>query len=238
MYPPRCPLCERIVKFSGTACPSCRGRLRVVVEPTCEVCGRPLQPGTGPYCEDCLQIEHSFDRGVSAYRYEGEIVRALYRLKYQNKREYAMFFAREALRLCGGRLESWNVQAVMPVPIHKSRRRTRGYNQAEWIARPVAEALALRIDVRSAVRVRATKALKECGRRQRRLLLEGAFLLREDMPDYETVLLVDDIYTTGATADALARQLKRRGVSNVYLLTAAIGSGGENSSCERMAELL
>ncbi|MFR7992023.1 MAG: double zinc ribbon domain-containing protein [Lachnospiraceae bacterium] len=58
LYPPRCPLCERIVKYSGTACPSCRGRLRVVAEPTCEVCGRPLQPGTGPYCEDCLQIEH------------------------------------------------------------------------------------------------------------------------------------------------------------------------------------
>ena len=52
------------------------------------------------------------------------------------------------------------------------------------------------------------------------------------------MLLVDDIYTTGATADALARQLKRRGVLNVYLLTAAIGPGGENSSCERMAELL
>lgn len=122
-------------------------------------------------------------------------------------------------------IRGWGPDLIMPVPLHKRRRRKRGYNQAGILGRRLGRLLGIRVDDKSLVRRAYTDPQKKLGRRERKKNLRNAFALKESFKPVPAVLLVDDIYTTGNTIDAVSEVLKKKGVEKVYFLTISIGQG-------------
>lgn len=185
-------------------------------------CGKGLSREEREFCRDCEEHRHYFCRGRSLYRYES-VAGALFRLKYQGRQEYADFFAEELCRHLGNDIRSMKADVMIPVPLHKSRFRKRGYNQAAVIGR----ALAMRLDIPfcedMVIRCKNTIPQKQLSLSERQNNLKRAFKLSGNDVKSNTVIIVDDIYTTGSTADALSKVLMEGGVQQVYVVTLAAG---------------
>lgn len=237
VYPRRCPICDGILSAEEPyICRSCAGRVRFIHGPVCMQCGAPLEgqewddphlPGNSgedsrELCRKCAAADHVFRQGYAPFLYRGDIRRSLMRLKYGNRAEYARFFGK-ALAVYGKPwLEQWDIQRIIPVPVHPSRERKRGYNQAAEIARELGKQVHIPVDEESVCRVRHTTPQKELTRQMRRRNLEGAFQIRPGARLPDRVLVVDDIFTTGATVDELARTLMESGVREVCAACASI----------------
>ena len=122
-------------------------------------------------------------------------------------------------------IRGWGPDLIIPVPLHKRRRRKRGYNQAGILGRRLGRLLGIRVDDKSLLRRVYTDPQKKLGRLERKKNLRNAFALKESFKPVPVVLLVDDIYTTGNTIDAVSEVLKKKGVEKVYFLTISIGQG-------------
>lgn len=217
----------------------CRDRLAVIREPVCLRCGRPLASERGEYCGDCarlsagknrgLTMEKGFVQGRSLFLYRGPVRAMLYRFKYANRREYGSFFAYAALRLWREWLTEADPEVIVPVPMYDPKRRRRGYNQAAVFARELSRLTGIPWDGRYVRRVRDTKPMKDLDDLQRKNNLKNAFQIRNKGVKYNRILLVDDIYTTGTTAEAVTEVLRRSGTLTVYFMSISIGKG--LSSC-------
>lgn len=145
--------------------------------------------------------------------------------KYQHKKEYLQYFAAAAAETFGAELLARSIDALVPVPVHAERRRVRGYNQAEVLCRFLSPRLGeIPVVTDFLQRTKKTKAQKELGEHARVLNLQNAFCLKHLYTDIKTVLLVDDIYTTGATLEACTEVLLQSGVQKVYGLCICAGN--------------
>ncbi|MFR2470930.1 MAG: ComF family protein [Lachnospira sp.] len=228
LYPPACPICgkPRVVKNKKRLdiCPWCLDKITYVDEPTCIKCGKALDDDR-EYCQDCMKTEHIYDQAVSLYEYSDGIKQSIYRFKYHNKREYAAIYAREIERMCGMVIRAWRPDVIIPVPIHESKLKQRGYNQAELIADELSGSMGIPINNKYIMRIRKTTPMKELSNEERVKNLQNAFQICNNSIRYNKVLIVDDIYTTGATVDACARCFKESGTDKVYVVTLCIGKG-------------
>jgi len=224
LFPRRCPVCDRPVKPAGKKiCDVCREKLRYVSGAYCMKCGKPLSGETAEYCMECRQKKHEFVQGMSLYEYESAAA-SIYRFKYAKRREYAEFFGEELSERFGEMIRKWNVDALIPVPIHKTRKRERGYNQAELLAQQLGRRTGLPVVSDLLVRCRKTTPQKELNALQRQNNLKKAFKISQNDVKLSTIIVIDDIYTTGSTVDEMTKILKQAGVGKVYVLTLAIGS--------------
>ena len=228
VYPPRCPLCDKVLARPGF-CDKCRKKITFISGRLCMKCGK-MVCDDREYCNDCEAIAHRFSTARSVYLYEGEMKNIMYRFKYSGRRDYAEVFADDAYRICCSWLSFVKPDIVMPVPMFSKKKRKRGYNQAEDIAYSLTRKLAstgsrkdILTDNKSLVRVKDTKALKTMNPSERRLTLSGAFQYRGSGVKSKKILLVDDIYTTGATIDACADALLNAGAMEVSALTVCTG---------------
>lgn len=228
-YPPACPICgkPRPIKDGVRLlmCPVCKDKISYIEEPRCLKCGKKIQSDETEYCTDCKKQTHFYDRAVSVYEYSDAVKKSIYDFKYHSRREYAKAYAIEMTRQCRDIIKLWNPDIIMPVPIHSSKLKTRGYNQAELIARELGKNLGLDVDAESLSRIRKTIPMKELHHEERIKNLKNAFQVSQNIVKYKKVLIVDDIYTTGATLDACAMCLKESGVGEVYGITLCIGRG-------------
>lgn len=223
VYPRRCPGCDGILEQTERyLCRSCAKKLHPILGAVCKKCGKPVDE-QDEFCHDCKKTRHSFDRGFAPYCYHGELEASLMRFKYEGRREYAGFYAHAAFCYTGRKILARSPEVMIPVPIHPARKRTRGYNQAEVFAKKLSREFQIPEDAHCIRRVRKTRPQKDLNPLERRKNLEGAFQLEKQgtMP-YRRILLVDDIYTTGSTVDALASLLKQNGAEQVDFLCAAI----------------
>ncbi len=143
--------------------------------------------------------------------------------KNGGRREYADWYARAIWNQYGKELEGWGVDALVPVPLHRSRLRKRGYNQAEVLAGKLANYMNKPMWPKALVRTKKTTAQKYLGAGERNRNLESVFAPGSQSVDGKVVLLVDDIYTTGGTAQACTQVLLGRGAKAVYLVNLCIG---------------
>lgn len=224
-YPPRCPVCDEVPEPGREICPGCRERAVRAAEPVCKRCGKPLESERGEYCRDCTGRKHQYRQGKAVFIYQEGIRQSLYRFKYGNRREYAGFYAREAARLYRKWVEKNSIEVIVPIPMYPAKQRRRGYNQAEVFARALGRELGLPVETGMVSRVRDTVPQKELNDRERRHNLKNAFQLAPDIVKYSQILLVDDIYTTGSTVDAVAEVLLSAGVENIYFICISIGVG-------------
>ena len=227
LYPPRCPVCDRILPFrSGVVCDACLQELPYIGEEYCLKCGKPLRKKGIEYCKDCSRIRHAFEENRALFFYDDRMKRSLYRLKYAGRREYADTFARLVAERLGDYIRSTKADCIVAIPLHKSRLRKRGYNQAELFAKSLSARVGIPYQKSCAKRVRATLPQKGLNPLQRQENLKKAFIIRQNDVKSKIVLLVDDIYTTGSTLDAMAGELLAAGARKVYGLTIAIGRDG------------
>ncbi len=223
VFPPICPVCNKIAS-SGRICPGCERKLSPVDGPLCEKCGKSVDEGER-FCTDCRIGSHLYDEGCAAFEYDEYMSESMYRFKYNGKREFADWYAAAMASKLTTKIRAWKPQVIIPVPVHKSRLKKRGYNQAYLIAKELSEHLSIPVRDDLTSRVTDTKVQKELGAASRQNNLKKAFNVTPNVVKYESVLIVDDIYTTGATIDALAGALKAAGVRKVYFATVCIGRG-------------
>ena len=221
LYPPRCPVCEKI--SAGGICPECRKKIQFIQKDYCMKCGKLLDHAQDEYCRDCRRRRHVFVRNRALLSYRGPVKLSLYQMKYGNRREYAVTYGQEMAKMFGPWIYHTGITRIVPIPLHASRKRKRGYNQAEWIARAMVKELKLPVDTRLLYRIRRTKPQKKLDDRQRKQNLKNAFEVRKKIDSRERILLVDDIYTTGSTVDAAAGCLQNALGCQVYVAVIAIG---------------
>ena len=225
IFPRRCPVCFDIVEPRGALiCPQCAGKLSPVKDPVCKKCGKAVEHERMEYCVDCSRRQRSFEYNLAVFQYNDCASRSMSAVKYKSKREFLDFYEEAAWQRFGKRLRHMNPQAVVPVPVHPGRRKTRGFNQAEILAGKLASRLQVPMCPRALRRVKNTAPQKELDPSQRLKNLEKAFAPGRLPGRVERVLLVDDIYTTGSTLETCARTLKAMGVKKVFTLTIFVGS--------------
>ena len=226
LYPRRCPVCHCIPEKRGQKiCGGCKERLKPVAGPRCYKCSKPLRDPGQEYCQNCRSRSHLFEQGIGIFPYSTLLQESLYRLKYGKRQEYGTFYGELAAFYARKQIENWQIQRIVPIPLHRKRMEKRGYNQAELIADAVGKQTGLPVEKKLLQRRINTKPQKDLDPLQRRLNLKDAFIAKFDMQG-ENILLTDDIYTTGATIDEAAGALKRAGAGRIYFLVVAIGGDG------------
>lgn len=220
LYPRRCPVCDRIASPWGEKiCLDCLKRLKLLEAPWCMQCGKKLE-GSGEYCRDCGPGKHSYVRGRALYEY-GSAAMSIYRFKYGGRQEYADFFGEQIAEYLGDFLRAVRPEGLVPIPLHADRRAKRGYNQAELLAREIGARSGLPVYSDWLVRVKNTTPQKQLSPKERQNNLKKAFHISRNDVKLKTVIIVDDIYTTGATIDEAAKVLMQAGVERVYFVVLA-----------------
>lgn len=234
LFPKRCPVCDEILEPEEAKTGihyACESKLYPILGAVCMHCGRPIgdesHEKVKEYCYDCLEKGYHLDSVISQakslYLYKGAIKKSMYRFKYSNKREYAVFFAQRAVAQYAGWMKKAGIDVIIPVPMYSGKQRKRGYNQAEVFAEQLSKYTGVPMAANLVCRVRDTAPQKQLTSAQRRNNLKNAFQIRENVVQYSCAMVVDDIYTTGSTAEAVAQQLIKRGLHRVYLITVCIG---------------
>ena len=222
VLPPRCPACRVIVDGDGRFCLDCWQQLAFITAPQCAVCGTPFghDRGAGAECGACLAEPPRFDTARAALAYGGPARTVLLAMKHGDRQHLARVMAPHMARAAGDMLGPGVV--LVPVPLHRWRLWRRGFNQAALLAQELARLSGAATDVDALVRVKATKPSAGMGRKARADNVRGAFRVaaRERVKGRD-IVLVDDVLTTGATADACARHLRRAGARSVHVLTFA-----------------
>jgi len=214
VFPPRCVGCGR---EGGYLCSMCRRSIPLLASPVCVRCGRFVS--AQGLCVHCPSEPHAYDGIRSVAKFEGPLRDAIHAFKYEGLR---------TLRGTLGELlaEGWTRfqppgDVLVPVPLHARRMRERGYNQSLLLARELARHTGIPVLETALVRIRATVPQVGLDIQQRRANVIGAFHVCNDEIRDRAVLLIDDVYTTGATIDACAEALRATGALSIWALTLA-----------------
>ena len=224
LYPPRCPICDRCIPSDELICEECAKLIRPIEEECCKKCGKTLADKDRIYCFDCSKKIHYFDRNYALFEYK-DIKKSLYRFKYAGRAEYGRYYAYIAYKELGTLLSGMKADAIVPVPIHSKRKRNRGYNQAEEFAKYLSDYIKVPVMNDLVIRKKKTLPLKNLSGKERINNLKRAFIIARNDVKLKTIIIVDDIYTTGATFDTLSVVLRGTGIEKIYCLTVAVGKG-------------
>ncbi len=221
IYPPMCAGCGR----PGTRwCSDCTQKAVIITPPYCEICGNRL--ATKGICRRCKDSRPPYKALRSWAYFYGPVRNALHHLKYRRDVALGEILARPMIEcfLAGG----WQVDMVIPVPLGVARYAERGYNQAALLARPLALSCGLKYAPKALSRTRETRSQVGLGVEQRRENVAGAFMAQESIISGKSILVVDDVATSGATLEACASALLNVGADTVYCLTLARAMGNDS----------
>ncbi|MCS7223518.1 MAG: ComF family protein [Armatimonadetes bacterium] len=233
LYPPRCGVCDTF--WEQPICPSCREGWEFVEPPYCLWCGQPFPkvPQPSPLCGQCLRGRFRFDGARPAVRYSGVGRQTIHSLKFRRKARLAIPMGQvmadllvRMLQKDNGLLpEPWQTpEIIVPVPLHPKVYRLRGFNQAEHLAREVAKGSCAAIETDIVVQARLTRSQATLSASERWDNVRGAFAVtRPELVKGKTILVIDDVMTTGATVNEIARVLKEAGAQRVYVIAFARG---------------
>jgi ComF family protein len=221
VLPPRCPGCGEIVDGDDRFCAACFGELQGLGPPQCACCGLPLphEGDAAARCGACLAEPPPFAHARAPFAYGGPARQLVLGLKHGRRLPLARMMARAMLRVAGDLPDD---AVIVPVPSHRWRLWQRGFNQAATLARQLARQSGRQLAVDALDRIKPTPSTKGLGRRARRKNVAGAFIVaRPEQIRGRTVILVDDVMTTGATVAACAAKLTNAGARHVAVLTYA-----------------
>ncbi len=224
LYPPVCAICRANIRGGQHLCDQCETKAVRIVAPFCQTCSEPFDGAiTGAFtCANCAHRTIHFDAAVAAYRSRGIVREIVHDFKYGRQIHLRHLVARWLYAaLDDERLREHRFDIIVPVPLHPTRERERGFNQASLLA----ESLSAQISTPSKPvleRIRYTTTQTALDRAERMENLHNAFRLRKNADVRGLrVLLIDDVLTTGSTLSECARVLKRAGATSVHAATAA-----------------
>lgn len=225
IFPPLCHICRSFLPDAGEihVCRSCRDRMPLVISPVCPLCGIPFT-GTGQdhICGRCLTDPPYFDCARAHLLYQGVARDLIHSFKYQYKTHLRRPLALLALESLTGFINGQQPDIIVPVPLHRSRLRSRGFNQAVLLGNIFSSRLSLPLLVDALARTRQTEPQIELSADQRRSNVKGAFTCTRpaDIAG-KRILLLDDVMTTGSTVNECSKELKNAGASFVLVATMA-----------------
>ncbi len=231
VFPAECAYChqfagdDRILIF----CRSCWSAMTLIPSSICPRCGKPypsqtvLQHSPAFLCGDCRVSPPFFNRTYTAAYYEGVLREAIQQFKFHQKTKLGKPLAQLLIARLPENIDIHEYQAILPVPLHKTRQKERGYNQSAILARHLAQHYQLNLILHNLIRIRATNAQSQMkGRKDRQENVKNAFCLRStDMLRDQNLILIDDVFTTGATVNECSKTLKQAGVRSILVLTVS-----------------
>ena len=232
VFPPQCLVCGKILHGEDGLCFQCLTKINFITNPKCSCCGRPFEviskststisrkEQKNLLCPKCMIKKHKFDKCVSAVRYDETSKKLILPFKHGDKTQLANFLGK--IMNTAGRELLTETDLIIPVPIHFTRLLKRKYNQASLIGNTISKLSNKPIRHRILIRTTATASQGHLSPKQRKQNISGAFDVKhmEEIKG-KTILLVDDVYTTGATVDECAKTLKKYGAKKVFVLTFA-----------------
>ena len=222
VLPPLCLACKSVVAEPGGLCARCWSKIAFLGPPQCDLCGHPLEIDIGPgaLCGACMEDPFPFHRARAVFRYDDSSKALILRFKHADRLEGAGAFARWMARAGAPLIEAADM--IVPVPLNRWRLWRRRYNQAALLAQGLGKVTGVPVDTALLTRPRHTPSQGRMGRADRVRNVKGAFAVADGAAarlQGKTILLVDDVMTTGATLAACADTLKRSGAARVDVLT-------------------
>ena len=224
LFPPRCPSCQAQVEGDGNFCAPCFSKLRMIDAPMCHCCGIPfaVPVGADMRCPDCLETAPEFTLARAALVYDAVSSPLIATLKFHD--QWAGLSRYVQMMLRAGQPVLAGADMLVPVPLHWRRLWTRRFNQSALLAYGISKQKAIMCAPQLLQRVQYTKPQARLNKTERRKNVRHAFAVPENVRDLlrnKTIVLVDDVVTTGATVNACASVLKKAGAKEVRVLSLA-----------------
>ncbi|MCX5726280.1 MAG: ComF family protein [Candidatus Saganbacteria bacterium] len=220
LFPPKCLICRRADPH--LICPDCRSKIEFIRKPFCKICGKPADKYfKGDICNDCFSITRPFTLARSVGLYRGPLKTAIHKFKFKNKRSLAPVLAELTIdHLKTGDIDVGKIDLIHSVPLSSRRMKDRGYNQVDLICEPISSHYKIPLEKGIIIRRKETKPQFDLPREKRFENVKDAFIVNDNRPIIgKSVLLVDDIYTTGATVEECSKALREAGAKDIYVLT-------------------
>ena len=224
VYPPACLVCRRRLQSTDVLfCETCEGTLHPLQPPFCQRCGAELAGAYDAHstCQRCREQPLAFEHACAPFAYLQTARDAIQAFKYHGRRRIGLWLAAQMAHSAAYRLPLAELECVVPVPMHWAKARIRGNDPVALLASTVADVLQLPYRPKVLRRIRWTPTQTRLSVSQRFRNVREAFRAPQPIPRDAATLLVDDVLTSGATADACSRALKAAGVTRVFVLTAA-----------------
>lgn len=221
-----CPICRQEPSYREGIGENCLRKIGLITPPVCQKCGRPLRLNAvnEAICSQCNENQYYFSTARAVGLYEGALREYLSELKYRYRPELGEALGKlmvEWVKLDSG---FQKVNLIIPIPIHPLKLELRGYNQAELLAKPLQKYLGIKLKNDIIIRDKLTESQNSLSKANRFSNIANAFrVINTEGLSGASVLLVDDIFTTGATVSEAARMLLRAGALTVKVLTLAVG---------------
>ena len=215
LFPARCACCGAVAGGSDV-CVRCKEKITYINPPVCELCGSELKR-----C-GCKNRKYAFDRAVSAIVYEGAVRNGIRRFKFEGKVAAGRFFADEMLRVISREYGDVKFGLLLAVPMSKLSLKRRGYNHCDILCGHISKKTGIEFDRRALTKLRESRQQHTLSWRERMTNLSGVFRADSKKVAGKTVLLADDIMTTGATLSECARAIKNAGAKEVFCVSAAM----------------
>lgn len=228
IYPKICLICKKKITTNSIdelVCPACWGKIKKNVPPFCRRCGRQLKDNklSKNICPDCIKRQLHFDRAFSPCLYDGVIKELIHEFKYKGKDYLGFTLSRLMIEFIKEyelpmRLIDW----IVPVPLHQTKLREREFNQAQVLSSYIASEFNKNLLHNNLIRHRQTKAQADLEGNERLINVKGSFSVQNmETIKGKNILLIDDVFTTGATSSEAACALKNVGANIVFVLTLA-----------------
>lgn len=223
IYPSNCINCNTSLKFyENYVCDLCLNKIEFI-EKSCIICGKPLN-ASEIKCGECLVDLPIFKKAISIANYNGIIKNIIIAFKYKKREGISKIIEKIIFQyLEKNYFFNKNIDLIIPVPLHKSRLKQRGFNQSEILAKIIKKKYSFKIE-KSLIRIKKTRPQVELNIKERKDNIKNAFILKipEKIKD-KNILLIDDVYTTGSTIKECSKVLQKAKAKTIYVLTFAHG---------------
>ena len=224
MLPPVCYVCGKSCSSKYGLCDLCLEKIHPIAPPHCSKCGRRVT-NSESLCAECIAKKSCVEKGWSCCHYKDTIKECIHLFKYRGYLGLADIFK----DVMAGVIKKHNIQnevnLIVPVPIYATKKRERTYNHAEILARSLSKSFAVPMDAKNLKKIKWTQSQSELDKEKRLKNVKDAFLaVDRNAFSGKNILLVDDVYTTGATIDECAKALRECGVGRVFSLVLARGA--------------
>lgn len=224
IFPPQCPYCDKVIDRSQILCDDCFRQIHFITGSVCYRCGRPLltsETNEKLLCAKCLKKRKDYDMARSVFFYDSFSRFAILKLKNADRTDLRWFFVHYMIHAGHDLFDKTDM--IVPVPIYWRRKIKRKYNQAAVLAELLAKKIKKPYSESVLVKIRHTHSQEKKSGAERIKNVKDAFdVAKPDLIHGKTILIIDDVLTTGATAESCAKALKKHGAKAVYVLTIAM----------------